>query len=54
MILFSSVFILALSYFIYKDKINFLQGTGLTIIIIGDLVISFFKAADPTVVILNG
>ena len=54
MILFSSVFILALSYFIYKDKINFLQGTGLTIIIIGVLVISFFKAADPTVVILNG
>lgn len=43
LILFSSVFILILSYLIYSDTINFLQSAGLAIILLGVLIISIFK-----------
>jgi drug/metabolite transporter (DMT)-like permease len=48
LILFSSVFILILSYLIYKDTINILQGAGLSVLLFGVLVISLFKAPELT------
>ena len=43
LILFSSVFILLLSYLFYRDTINILQSAGLAIILLGVLIISIFK-----------
>ena len=48
LILFSVVFILIIQYLLYKDRINFLQGVGLAIILLGVFVISFFKAASES------
>lgn len=46
LILFSSVFILVLSYAIYRETINMLQSTGLFVILSGVFVISLFKAPE--------
>lgn len=48
LVLFSPVFILGMTYLIYKEKINLIQSVGLGAILIGVLGISLFKAADPT------
>ena len=46
LILFSSVFILLLSYLIYRDTINVLQSAGLAVILLGVLIISVFKGPE--------
>ena len=43
-----------MSYLIYKDKINFIQGLGLAVILIGVVVISIFKAEPIEVIDSDG
>lgn len=53
LILFGGVFVLILSYFLYHERINLIQGIGMFIIITGVFVISICKAQPPEEILIQ-